>query len=70
MGAVPQTPTRRLQGRVFETNVIGYFHLKHFDRDALDALGLRRYCCRRMLLTHADLIPKLYFSFPFPPCLF
>lgn len=28
-------------------------------RDALDALGLRRYCCRRMLLTHVDLIEKL-----------
>ncbi|AFP65698.1 RNA polymerase II subunit (nucleomorph) [Chroomonas mesostigmatica CCMP1168] len=26
---------------------------------ALDALGLRRYCCRRMLLTHVDLIEKL-----------
>lgn len=28
--------------------------------DALDALGLRRYCCRRMLLTHVDLIEKLF----------
>lgn len=28
-------------------------------REALDALGLRRYCCRRMLLTHVDLIEKL-----------
>ncbi|CEO95410.1 DNA-directed RNA polymerases I, II, and III subunit RPABC5 [Plasmodiophora brassicae] len=27
--------------------------------DALDALGVRRYCCRRMLLTHVDLIQKL-----------
>ena len=26
---------------------------------ALDALGLKRYCCRRMLLTHVDLIEKL-----------
>ena len=25
----------------------------------LDALGLKRYCCRRMLLTHVDLIEKL-----------
>ena len=31
-----------------------------FDfRDALDALGLKRYCCRRMLLAHVDLIEKL-----------
>eukprot|EP01038_Epipyxis_sp_PR26KG_P014037 gene14037-18827_t len=28
-------------------------------RDALDELGLRRYCCRRMVLTHVDLIQKL-----------
>ncbi|TYG73061.1 hypothetical protein ES288_A04G163400v1 [Gossypium darwinii] len=30
-----------------------------FRRDALDALGLVRYCCRRMLMTHVDLIEKL-----------
>ncbi len=29
------------------------------EADALDKLGLRRYCCRRMLLTHVDLITKL-----------
>ena len=28
-------------------------------RDALDELGLHRYCCRRMVLTHVDLIDKL-----------
>jgi hypothetical protein len=28
-------------------------------RDALDALNLNRYCCRRMLMTHVDLIEKL-----------
>ena len=28
-------------------------------RDALDALGLHRYCCRRMVMTHVDLIEKL-----------
>ena len=26
---------------------------------ALDQLGLNRYCCRRMILTHVDLISKL-----------
>ena len=30
-----------------------------FCSDALDALGLKRYCCRRMLLSHVDLIEKL-----------
>ncbi|RVE70386.1 hypothetical protein OJAV_G00064050 [Oryzias javanicus] len=29
------------------------------EGDALDALGLKRYCCRRMLLSHVDLIEKL-----------
>jgi DNA-directed RNA polymerase subunit N (RpoN/RPB10) len=28
-------------------------------RETLDALKLNRYCCRRMLLTHVDLIEKL-----------
>ena len=27
--------------------------------DAMDELGLKRYCCRRMLLTHVDLMEKL-----------
>jgi len=30
-----------------------------YGSDALDELGLKRYCCRRMLLTHVDLIEKL-----------
>ena len=29
------------------------------EGDALDGLGLKRYCCRRMVLTHVDLIEKL-----------
>ncbi|KAJ2558183.1 DNA-directed RNA polymerases I, II, and III subunit RPABC5 [Coemansia sp. RSA 1933] len=29
------------------------------DGEALDELGLKRYCCRRMVLTHVDLIEKL-----------
>jgi len=28
-------------------------------KDALDKLGLKRYCCRRILLTHVDLIDKM-----------
>jgi DNA-directed RNA polymerase I, II, and III subunit RPABC5 len=28
-------------------------------REALDALNLTRYCCRRMVMTHVDLIEKL-----------
>jgi DNA-directed RNA polymerase I, II, and III subunit RPABC5 len=26
---------------------------------AMTAIGLKRYCCRRMVLTHVDLIDKL-----------
>ncbi|CDI84270.1 DNA-directed RNA polymerase II, 8.2 kDa polypeptide, putative [Eimeria acervulina] len=29
------------------------------EGEALNDLGLKRYCCRRMILTHADLIDKL-----------
>ncbi|GAA5825435.1 hypothetical protein JCM5353_003629 [Sporobolomyces roseus] len=31
----------------------------HSEGEALDGLGLKRYCCRRMVLTHVDLIEKL-----------
>lgn len=33
--------------------------LTEFDREAMDQLGCKRYCCRRMLMTHVDLIEKL-----------
>lgn len=33
-------------------------------RQALDELGLHRYCCRRMILTHVDLITKLLEYYP------
>ena len=33
--------------------------LSHDFRAALDRLKLKRYCCRRMLLTHVDLLTKL-----------
>lgn len=29
------------------------------EGEALTELGMRRYCCRRMVLTHVDLIEKL-----------
>lgn len=28
-------------------------------KDALDKLGLKRYCCRRMILAHVPLIDKI-----------
>lgn len=30
-----------------------------FNSDVMDQLGCKRYCCRRMLMTHVDLIEKL-----------
>lgn len=39
-----------------------YLELLNQDKseaDALDSLELKRYCCRRMVLTHVDLIEKL-----------
>ena len=27
--------------------------------EAMNRMGIRRYCCRRMLLTHVDLIDKM-----------
>ncbi|PVU87838.1 hypothetical protein BB559_004937 [Furculomyces boomerangus] len=38
---------------------LALLQLDYTEGDALTALGLRRYCCRRMLLTHVDLIEKL-----------
>lgn len=29
------------------------------EKEALNALELNRYCCRRMLMTHVDLIQRL-----------
>jgi len=45
-------------GNLWET-YISLLVSDYREGDALDALGLRRYCCRRMLLTHVDLIEKL-----------
>ncbi|OMH80611.1 DNA-directed RNA polymerases I, II, and III subunit RPABC5 [Zancudomyces culisetae] len=38
---------------------LALLQLDYSEGDALTALGLNRYCCRRMLLTHVDLIEKL-----------
>lgn len=26
------------------------------EKEAMDQLGLRRYCCRRMIFTHVDIV--------------
>ena len=32
---------------------------KYDEKEALDIIELKRYCCRRMLLTHVELVEKL-----------
>ena len=32
---------------------------EYSEADALDKLGLRRYCCRRMILGHVDMSEQL-----------
>jgi DNA-directed RNA polymerase I, II, and III subunit RPABC5 len=64
----PRHPTMIIPVRCFTCGkVIGnkwesYLTLLGDDKnemEALDELGLGRYCCRRMMLTHVDLIEKL-----------
>lgn len=38
---------------------IGLVATDYSEIEALDILDLKRYCCRRMLMTHVDLIEKL-----------
>ncbi|KPI42663.1 DNA-directed RNA polymerases I, II, and III subunit RPABC5 [Cyphellophora attinorum] len=38
---------------------IAYLEQGISDGDAMTKLGCTRYCCRRMLMTHVDLIDKL-----------
>ena len=45
-------------GNKWET-YIGLINSNMLECQALDDLGLHRYCCRRMVLTHVDLIEKL-----------
>ncbi|KAF8910817.1 8 kDa subunit-domain-containing protein [Mucidula mucida] len=49
-------------GKVVGDKWTAYLKLLAEDKsegEALDDLQLKRYCCRRMVLTHVDLIEKL-----------
>jgi DNA-directed RNA polymerase I, II, and III subunit RPABC5 len=49
-------------GKVIANKYKTYMALKRSDMEEseiLDTLGLPRYCCRRMMLGHVDLIDKL-----------
>eukprot|EP01134_Creolimax_fragrantissima_P001929 CFRG1929T1 len=41
------------------TTYLSLLAAEYSEGDAMDELGLSRYCCRRMVLTHVDLIEKL-----------
>ena len=51
--------SRGCQRRVSMVLCLKFLTLMPRLRDALDELQLKRYCCRRMVLTHVDLIEKL-----------
>ena len=36
------------------------------EKEALDQLGVHRYCCRRILLTHVELLDKMLCYTPGP----
>lgn len=38
---------------------LGLLQADYSEGQALDTLQLKRYCCRRMILTHVDLIVRL-----------
>jgi DNA-directed RNA polymerase I, II, and III subunit RPABC5 len=45
-------------GNKWETYV--YYKKEKIDeKEIFEKLGLKRYCCKRMLLTHVDLIDKI-----------
>jgi DNA-directed RNA polymerase I, II, and III subunit RPABC5 len=60
--AAPPPPKATRPPQVIGNKWESYLELLKADYsegDALDELGLKRYCCRRMVLTHVDLIEKL-----------
>ena len=59
VGQLFEPAAERVHGGVGISQAVLNILVYPFGSDALDALGLRRYCCRRMLLTHVDLVEKM-----------
>ncbi|KAJ4322793.1 DNA-directed RNA polymerase II subunit L [Neodidymelliopsis sp. IMI 364377] len=49
----------KVTGDLWERYMVMLTQENKLEVEALDDLGLTRYCCRRMILTHVDLIEKL-----------
>eukprot|EP00899_Mesostigma_viride_P020106 jgi/Mesvir1/28097/Mv04684-RA.1 len=58
LGGNSRDGAERVIGNKWDT-YLDLLQADYSEGDALDALGLVRYCCRRMLMTHVDLIEKL-----------
>lgn len=63
--AFASLPCVQVVGNKYETYVKMMVVEGKEPAECLNELGLKRYCCRRMVLTHVDLIDKLlaYHSF-------
>lgn len=59
MERLPRAPRQRHYRGVRLLRFAFSFAPDPHSSDALDELQLKRYCCRRMVLTHVDLIEKL-----------
>ena len=59
MECLPRAPRQRHYRGVRRLRFVSSFVPDPHSSEALDELQLKRYCCRRMVLTHVDLIEKL-----------